>query len=144
MVAALAISGLLIVITTAVQFEAMMLVARLQRLWNLPSRLEAVALVVVAFAAHLVHIALYAAVYAWMHIDPGWGALGGQIGATIEDFIYFSATCYTTLGFGDVFPTGPMRIVAGLEGLNGLVLIAWSASFTFIAVQDRWGDRQED
>lgn len=56
------------------------------------------------------------------------------------DFFYFSLTCYSTMGFGDVYATGDMRILAGLEGLNGLVLIAWSASFTFIAVERIWRD----
>jgi hypothetical protein len=35
------------------------------------------------------------------------------------DFIYLSMTSYTTVGFGDVYATGPMRIVAGSESLTG-------------------------
>ena len=47
------------------------------------------------------------------------------------DFIYLSLTSYTTVGFGEVYATGPMRIVTGIESLNGLLLIGWSASFTY-------------
>ncbi len=47
----------------------------------------------------------------------------------------FSMATYTTLGFGDVFPRGPIRLVAGVEAFNGLVLIGWSASYTYFAMR---------
>ena len=57
--------------------------------------------------------------------------------------IYFSASAYTTLGLGDVFPSGPLRAITGTEGLAGLVLIAWTASFTFLHMQHLW-DRDKN
>jgi len=54
--------------------------------------------------------------------------------------LYFSAETYTSLGYGDVVPTGPLRTLAGVEALNGLLLIGWSASFTYVAMQRFWGD----
>jgi hypothetical protein len=59
-------------------------------------------------------------------------------GGGFVDFFYFSITCYTTLGLGDVFPSGAMRIVAGIEALNGFVLIGWSTSFTYLAMERFW------
>jgi len=32
-----------------------------------------------------------------------------------------------------------MRLIAGAESLNGLVLIGWSASFTYLTMEDRQG-----
>ncbi len=33
---------------------------------------------------------------------------------------------------------GNLRFLSGLEALTGLVLIAWTASFTFIEMQQLW------
>ncbi|MEO5607197.1 MAG: ion channel, partial [Polaromonas sp.] len=50
----------------------------------------------------------------------------------------FSAETYSSLGFGDLIPTGPIRMLAGIEALNGLLLIGWSASFVYIAMERFW------
>ena len=53
-------------------------------------------------------------------------------------FIYFSFTTYTTVGYGDYVPVGPVRLLSQIEALVGLVLIACSASYIFIIMQDYW------
>lgn len=54
-----------------------------------------------------------------------------------EDELCFSATVYSSLGFGEVLPIGPMRQVVGVEAVTGLVLIA---SFTYVQMEGLWGD----
>ncbi len=49
----------------------------------------------------------------------------------IRDYFYFSAASYTSLGYGDLYPTGPLRLFAGVEALIGLTLIGWTVAFTF-------------
>ncbi len=49
----------------------------------------------------------------------------------VRDYFYFSATTYTSLGFGDLYPTGEIRILAGIEALVGLIMIGWTIAFTF-------------
>jgi hypothetical protein len=68
----------------------------------------------------------------------GFGALIAPYGMGFLDSIYFSAVCYSTLGLGDVVPTGAIRFVAGVESLTGFVLITWSASFTFLEMERFW------
>ncbi|MCU7933181.1 MAG: potassium channel family protein [Candidatus Thiodiazotropha sp. (ex Codakia rugifera)] len=51
------------------------------------------------------------------------------------DCIYFSSVVYTTLGFGDLLPTGLIRIITGVEALMGLSLTAWSISSAFVEIQ---------
>jgi hypothetical protein len=45
---------------------------------------------------------------------------------------------FTTLGTGDLVVSGPLRLIAGVESLNGLVLIGWSASFTYLSMEKFW------
>jgi hypothetical protein len=92
------------------------------------------------FIAHLLEISLYAGAYYVMNDHWNLGTIEGVLGpgGNYLDYFYFSLTSYTTLGVGDLYPTGPIRIVVGAEALNGFVLIGWSASYTFIAMQRFW------
>ena len=56
------------------------------------------------------------------------------------DYVYFSAVVYSTLGFGDVVPSGMLKLFTGVEGLVGFGLITWSAAFTFLQMQRHWSE----
>lgn len=45
------------------------------------------------------------------------------------DYLYFSLVNYNTLGLGDIYPTGHLRFLAGVEAVNGFLLISCSATF---------------
>jgi voltage-gated potassium channel len=72
---------------------------------------------------HLIQIALWALVF--------WRA--GEL-PTLETAVYFSITTYTTVGFGDVVLGPGWRVLAGIEGLTGLILAGWSTAFVFAIV----------
>jgi len=97
----------------------------------------------VVFVAHIMEIALFALAFGLMQHRWGLGEIGGLVEGGWVDFFYFSASSYTTLGMGDLFPTGDLRFVAAIESLTGLVLIAWSASFTYLAMSTFWGMDEE-
>lgn len=68
-----------------------------------------------------------------------WPDVGLLRGAEhLFDYIYFSAVTFTTAGYGDVVPVGPIRFMAGTESLAGFVMITWSASFTFLEMEKYW------
>lgn len=52
--------------------------------------------------------------------------------------LYFSASTYASLGLGDIAPLGDFRMLAVVEVLNGLVLIGWTISFTYLAMETFW------
>lgn len=83
-------------------------------------------------AAHLAEAGLYAAGFL---TGRHWG-IGGFEGAddpmTIMDVYYFSLVNYTSLGLGDIYPTGHLRFIAGVESLNGFLLISCSAAFIYL------------
>lgn len=81
--------------------------------------------------AHLLEIALFAgALFALDQLIPG-ASLSGAFTGAIEDYLYFSATTYSSLGLGDIVPSGSLRILVGVEALVGLIMIAWTAAFLF-------------
>ena len=59
-------------------------------------------------------------------------------GKTFWEPVYFSGITFTTLGYGDIVPSGTLRMMAGAEALNGLLLIGWSASYAHIAMERFW------
>ncbi len=92
---------------------------------------------------HLVAIGIYALVYYLLHWYGAMGGLDGHFTGGGLDYVYFSMTGYTTLGVGDIYPRGALRLVAGIEGLNGFVLLGWSASFVYLAMRESWGEQQD-
>ncbi|MGD8709612.1 MAG: potassium channel family protein [Ectothiorhodospiraceae bacterium] len=88
--------------------------------------------------AHVAEIWLFGAGYFLLLKQGAMGALAGIPVRDLLDCIYFSAVTYTTLGFGDIIPQGPIRFLAGTEALTGLLLVTWSASLTFVEMQRYW------
>lgn len=97
----------------------------------------------VLFATHVAQIWLFAAALALLGNHPLTGDLVGMASLDFLDYVYFSAITYTTLGYGDLVPTGPIRFLTGTEALIGLMLITWSASITFLEMQRHWSARRE-
>lgn len=99
---------------------------------------RALAVTVLLFTAHIAEIALYGGTYALAEHAFLLGGFAGEPIAAPLDYFYFSATAYTSLGIGDIFPTGHIRFLTGVEALNGLLLVAWSASFLFMLMNRIW------
>ncbi len=74
-------------------------------------------------ALHLMQVGLWAVAYWEAGLLP-----------TAEAAIYFSLVTYTTVGFGDVVLGPGWRVLAGIEGLTGLLLVGWSTAFVFAIV----------
>lgn len=130
-------TAVLTVVTVLMHYEVLNVVGAMKNRFSLLPRIELLLLIAAAFVAHVVNITLYAAAEAWIY-QQGAGGLVGDFSGSPADFFYFSAASYTTLGFGDIYATGAMRVIAGLEGLNGLVLITWSASFAYASTSSLW------
>ncbi len=91
-----------------------------------------------ALVAHTLEVWLFALAYWLMHRLDGWGTLSGNFDGSLFDCGYFSFTVFSTLGFGDIVPTGNLRYLTGIESLTGLVLITWTASFLYVEMQRYW------
>ena len=94
-------------------------------------------IIVIAFNAHLMEALAYGAGF-MLAEALSLGTLVGPVTQNTMDYFYFSMTTYTSLGLGDVVPTGHIRFLTGVEPLNGLLLIAWSGSYTYLAMGRLW------
>jgi hypothetical protein len=128
----------MIVLTVLLHYEILRGTSLLIPLLGIPPRSRIIVVIAAAFIAHLLQISLYALAFYAMQYGFNLGRLSGELEGTLLDFFYFSTTNFTTLGIGDLYPEGPMRIVAAIQSLNGLVLIGWSASFTYLAMEKFW------
>lgn len=131
---ALALCGFLLTVTTSLHYEALRLLAARSRRraidrWSVPGTLLSLV------SVHIVEIAAYAVAY-WAAAGPlGIGAFGGRKALHALDYFYYAAETYSSLGYGDIFPLGEMRLIASIGPLNGILLLAWSGSFLFALVQ---------
>ena len=95
------------------------------------------------FFGHIVNIWVFGVVY-YVLTEHGMGTLSGASvirGDYVVDFfgcLYFSAVSYSTLGLGDVTPEGALRMIAGVEALTGFILIGWTVTFTYLAMEKFW------
>ena len=94
--------------------------------------------ILIAIIAHLIEIILFQIAYVWLVPSPGHGEIVGAESIGWSENFYFSAVTYTSLGYGDLTPTGNLRFVATIEALTGLIMIAWTATFAFLVMQRYW------
>lgn len=143
------ISSLLIFISWLSTYEI------LSNVWNiLPKltimpRLRVLLIGIPIFIAHIIGIWGYAIAY---FLVENYTSLGKIVGAdrtyglniaSFFDCLYFSAATYTSLGLGDLVPMHDIRMLVGAEVLNGLVMIGWTISFTFLTMEKFWSARQQ-
>lgn len=127
----------LLAATTGFHYEVLR--ALLRRLYGRHiSRPKVVRLLVVLVASHGAEIALYAAAYAFGTDVLGIGRLAGGGAHGFFDFCYFAAETYSTLGYGDLVPTGALRVIASVEALNGVLLLTLSGAFLSGMLRDSY------
>ncbi len=106
---------------------------------RLRPRLRIVLMIYGLLLLHTLEIWLFGIGYWALAHDEGYGLVVGLADPSLLiDYVYFSATVYSTLGFGDLLPTGPLRFMVGVESVTGLLLITWSASFTYLEMIQYW------
>lgn len=125
---AAALSLVTLALTTALHYEGLKIIGRP---WSTGVRAHPVIAITALVALHLAEIGVYAFAYYWGTEILALGGLRGIHNASGITYFYFSAETYSTLGYGDLVPTGALRLLASAEPLNGLLLLAWSGAFLF-------------
>jgi hypothetical protein len=79
------------------------------------------------FIGVMVEVLVWALVYLY---TPGITAL-----PDLETALYFSMVTFTTIGYGDVVLSGPWRILASIQGANGVIIFGWTTALIFYHIQ---------
>ena len=137
-------TALLVVGCVLLHYETLRLLSLVLLRFHGKRRRRILVLVLALVALATVEIWLFGLGYYGLLRDPAYGALHGP-GRVDEliDYVYFSAVIYTTLGLGDLVPSGSIRFLVGTQALVGFTLISWSAAFTFLEMERFWRDSTE-
>ncbi|HET8731314.1 MAG TPA: potassium channel family protein [Moraxellaceae bacterium] len=131
-------SIIMVTLTVVLHYEALRLISdKLLPRLRLHPRHAMIYVMFGVFLAHTAEVWLFAACYDVM-VSTGIGRFSGHMSGYYFDYLYFSVVCYTSLGFGDIFPFGGLRMITGVEALCGLLMIGWSASFTYLCMERMW------
>ncbi len=79
------------------------------------------------FLAVVTEALIWAQVYLW---NPYIDAL-----PDIETALYFSMVTFTSVGYGDIVLDGSWRILASIQGANGVIIFGWTTALIFSYIQ---------
>ena len=135
-------TGITVALVVLVHFECLVwLSSRLGRT-GLHQRRKVLYSIYTLLGVHVTEIWMFGCVIRLLQMIPGAGhVVGLEGGPNLMDSVYLSAVTFTTVGFGDMVPVGALRFITGTEALTGLVLVTWSASFTYIEMEKFWRGR---
>ncbi|MFZ5562278.1 MAG: ion channel [Pseudomonadota bacterium] len=130
---------IMVATTVMAHYEGLRLITDklLPRLQRRP-RQQMIFAIFAVFLAHTVEVWLFTFAYAIALQVPELGTFRGDIDGGLIDLMYFSAITYTSLGLGDVYPLGGLRLLTAVEALVGLLMIGWSASYTYLLMERLW------
>ena len=139
MIIHLLVATVLVIITVVIHGAGMAVLGRVLRVEALEERSHQVPalsprtlfftllMVIALFTLHGVEIWIYALFYKVI------GAVD-----TLETAVYFSTISYAGIGYDDRYIVESWRLVAAIEGINGLLLLGWATAF-FVTMVSRLG-----
>ena len=140
MVLIFATSLLIISLCVILHFEALRKIANISDWLKVKGRYRVTVSVLVGILSHTLQVWLFGLGYYFivnLNKNNQIVTLDGPVSGFF-DCVYFSFANYTSLGYGDLVPEGPLRFMAGTEALVGLVSIAWTASFLYLKMEQYW------
>lgn len=127
-----------VALCVAMHYEGLRLMTEYLPMPEQHHRKRVITLILILLLVHTIEIWLFGIAYYTLLIHFDVGELRGMNPVNLFDCVYYSAMSYTTIGFGDIVPHGAIRLMTGMEGLTGLVMITWSASYTFVVMLKKW------
>jgi len=135
---ALIVTVILTILTVLVHYEILRLTEAVLPRLAIPPRPRLIVVLLALFLAHAFEIWIFSLAFYGGAAILGLGEVGGETTNVYFDYLYLSIGSYTSLGLGDIFPTGNLRLIASFESLVGLLMIGWSSSFTYLTMREFW------
>lgn len=119
-----------VIITGSIHFYALRTVAAGLRAHNANAFPAYLAILVTGTLGQCLAAFLFALAYI-VSADLGLGLLEAKEPLALSQVFSFSLVNLTTLGLGDVIPSGGLKVLAGIEAMTGFLLISCTASHVF-------------
>lgn len=136
---AVCVSIVMVLLVVSVHHEVLVLIGKvLLPSFNKLGRWHVSLTVLVFVCAHIIEILICALA---LYLSAEWLGIGELMGVSSNQFstyLYYSFASYTSLGIGDIFPVGYLRLLTGIEALIGLLMIGWTASFLLLEMRSFW------
>ena len=87
----------------------------------------------VVFLSHIIHIWIWA--YLYLYVKP-------TILHDLESALYFSASSFTTVGFGDLYLDKDWRLLSSFQAANGFIMFGWSTAFIFEVISKLYENKK--
>jgi hypothetical protein len=136
----IAVTAVVVCVCVLLHYEALNLLSRWLTRFEGRRRRRVLFAIYGMLCAHVVEIWVFGIAFDLLLRSPEFGAAHDLVGGVL-DHVYISAMTFTTVGAPDTYMSGPIRFLSGTEALTGLVLITWSASFTFLEMERFWRER---
>ena len=131
-------SFVLPLLAVGLHHELLVLTSSVVRALSGSARAGVALAVALALVAHVVEVVAFG--IGWLVLIRAGAVELSHPSPTMLDVLYFSGSVYTSLGFGDIVPVQGGRFLVVIEAVTGLVLIAWTASFTLYQMREHWVD----
>ncbi len=135
-----ALTAVVVVLAVVLHYEGLRFLSARLVTSNHTHRWRIVMMILALLFMHIVEVWIFGFAYFALLQFDGFGALLGETTMAFVDCVYYSAAVYTTVGFGDIYPVGPIRTMTGAEAITGLTMITWSASYTFFEMLKTWSE----
>jgi len=133
------VTMLVVILAVLSHYEGLRFFTRWMAQSTLRPRLRIVLMIYGLLFLHTLEIWIFGMTYWLLAMEPEFGRLAGETDLrNAFDYVYYSASVYSTLGFGDIVPHGPVRLLSGIESVTGLLMITWTASFTYLEMIQYW------
>jgi hypothetical protein len=136
--AVVAVSLLAVALAVGLHYEVLQQLNRRMPHWKLPRHPRIYVMILCILGAHMLAIWLFGLTIFALVQWPQLGSIAGADPVKLLDAVYVSAITYSTVGYGDLVPKGPIRFLLGTEAVSGFVMITWSASFAYLEMARYW------
>lgn len=138
MLVSILISCLLVIACVLTHYEGLTHIAKRLISYKTLVTYHLIAAILIVLCLHLLEISIFSFGIFIAHHVLHLGDFKGDREFQLIDYFHFSAETFVTVGYGDLYPMGPLRIISSLESLTGVLLISWSGAFTYFTVQKMW------
>lgn len=112
--------------------------------WVYEHRIKPLAIFAGMAVVHFLEIAILSLVVAGLSQTLWPDSFSPGFGGSMMDFLFLTASMFTTLGYADFSLEGPMRMIAAGISLLGFMTLTWSATFLYAMCSSAWHDIAEE